>query len=359
MPIHPFIHRPDTLMRWTQETDPQQLQSLWNIADKVRRDTHGSGVHLRGIIEFSNRCIRCCSYCGINAENDRINRYVISAKALLINIKSIAQAGCQTVVLQSGEDPDLDEAWMADLIRFIKNNYNMAVTLSLGEKSPSTLEKWKQAGADRYLLKIETSNPELFRQHHPSGKQGFEHRINMLRTLQSLGYETGSGTIIGLPGQTFIDLVHDLQFLKDLGLDMIAMGPYQPLKKSAPCRDGNHTQNQVPNSALLTHICIALARVMNPSVHIPATAALAADQQRDTRWSSLSRGANVIMPNFTPQKYREMYAIYPSDLRNNALRGEDLVQNIKEHLMEMDRYAILNHSETVPATADEFASAGA
>ncbi len=348
-----------TLSKWIRETDPSRLQVLWDMADRTRAECHGSGIHLRGIVEFSNRCVRRCSYCGINAENDSIERYVMSAKALLLAIESIAKSGCQTVVIQSGEDPDLDEDWMAELITFIKNKYDLAVTLSLGEKPISALAKWKQAGADRYLLKIETSNPNLFKQHHPSGSQGFAQRVEMIKTLQGLGYETGSGTIIGLPGQTYRDLIHDLHFLKDLELDMIAMGPYQPLNKTCHAETMGLTEDQVPNSDLLTHVCLALVRLMNPGAHIPATAALAASQGHDSRWSSLNHGANVIMPNFTPHNFKELYAIYPSDLRSNSLDGEALVENISEQLNKMGRPAILNSAVTHPSTIDALSSLGA
>ena len=358
MSLNPALFNSESLLKWIQETDPEKLQILWDIADRTRFEHHGNDVHLRGIVEISNHCVRHCSYCGISADNVHLSRYIMSAKAILLSIEAIARSGCQTIVVQSGEHPGIDEDWIADLIKHIKARYDIAITLSLGEKSPSTLEKWKQAGADRYLLKMETSNPDLFQRHHPAGKQGFNNRLRVIKTLQELGYETGSGVILGLPGQTYDDLVNDLHFLQDLNLDMIAMGPYQPPAGTSEPAVLKRGANQVPNSDLLAHICIALTRLMNPKTHIPATAALAAHEHRDTRWASLTRGANVIMPNFTPKDFRQLYAIYPSSLRTNSLRGEDMVANIQEQLLEMGRSAKL-HPQYLNDKTSELSSAGA
>jgi len=258
----------------------------------------------------------------------------MSDQDILGTVQDIVTAGCQTVVLQSGEDPNLDVSWMADLIHQIKATHNISVTLSLGEKPVEAIETWKQAGADRYLLKFETSNPELFHHRHPSGKQGLSQRIEQIKTHGKLGYQSGSGFIVGLPGQSYSDLLNDLLLVQELQLDMIAMGPYQSINNGC---SSEFTKDQAPNSDLLTHICIALTRIMNPLAHIPATAALAAKKSTDTRWSSLNHGANVIMPNFTPLDFRELYSIYPSDLRSTAIRGHDLTSNIKNQLYEMGR----------------------
>lgn len=333
----PYLSR-DSILSWLQESDPEKLQRLWDLANSTRHNYVGDSVHLRGVLEFCNRCIRRCSYCGINADQERLLRYTLSDKGILITVRSIVNAGCQTIVLQSGENPNLDIDWMTRLIRTIKKNHSVAITLSLGEKPVHALKSWKVAGADRYLLKIETSNPRLFHQHHPSGIQGFSQRLNMLKTLQGLGYETGSGIIVGLPGQTFDDLADDLLLLQELNLNMIALGPYQPPLHE--CSQSHAPDNQAPTSDLLTHKCLALTRIMNPKINIPATAALAARRKADTRMTSLERGANVIMPNFTPPEYRELYSIYPSALRNNTLRGQDMVANIKDQLNKMGRSAV-------------------
>ena len=340
--LKPQSLNPKTILMWLKERDPNTLQSLWNLADMIRMEHMGDSVHLRGVVEFSNRCVRRCTYCGINAEQTDLLRYSMSGRGVLITARTIATSGCQTVVLQSGEDPNLSVAWMTDLIQQIKADYDLTVTLSLGEKPTEALEAWKRAGADRYLLKFETSNPELFHQRHSSGKHGLDQRLEQIRALKHLGYETGSGCIVGLPGQTYEDLVNDLLLQHELGLDMVAIGPYQPLNAES-CTS---TQlDQTPNSDLLTHICIALTRIMNPSAHIPATAALAASST-DSRWTSLNGGANVIMPNFTPLDFRQHYSIYPSDLRANSLSGQDLTSNIKDQLYEMGRPpALINQAK--------------
>ena len=165
-------------------------------------------------------------------------------------------------------------------------------------------------------------------------------RLNQIKNLKKLGYQTGSGCIVGLPGQTHKDLVNDLLLQKELGLDMVAIGPYQDLSGGSASRA---LTDQIPNSDLMAHKCIALTRIMNPTAHVPATAALAA-KDTDSRWASLCRGANVIMPNFTPLDYRQHYTIYPSDLRETPLTGKALTSNIKDQLYEIGRPPVLTTS---------------
>ncbi len=309
--------RSDEIIGLLRETDPRRLERLWDEADRVRREQVGDQVHLRGLIEFSNHCSRMCGYCGLRAGNALIERYRMSEDEIVAAAAEADRLGYGTVVLQSGEDPGLDAQWMCNLIEWIKRQTPLAVTLSLGECHERELAAWRQAGADRYLLRFETSNRRLFDEiHQPhsgklhSGKPS--DRVAILRTLARLGYEVGSGVMIGIPGQTFADLAADIELFAELDLDMIGVGPYiahphTPLGRAS--EDNN--LDQVPNSEQMTYKVMALARLLCPAANIPSTTALATLNRVDGRELGLARGANVIMPNVTPTRYRRLYEIYP------------------------------------------------
>ncbi len=226
-------------------------------------------------------------------------------------------------MLQSGEDPELTSERVAGLVRRIKADTPLAVTLSLGERDGEELAAWREAGADRYLLRFETSNRTLYERIHPprtrTGQGGRQeclpHRMVILATLARLGYEVGSGVMIGIPGQTFDDLADDIEWFSRLDLDMIGVGPYLPHPHTPladrdvwpPAPDGQ----QVPASEDITYRVIALARLVCPRANIPATTALATLNRHEGRELGLVRGANVLMPNLTPPKYRALYEIYP------------------------------------------------
>ena len=216
------------VLDWLTETDAAALAALWLRADDVRRRHVGDAVHLRGLVEFSNHCARQCGYCGIRAGNTAVRRYRMSTEEILGCARLARRLGYGTVVLQSGEDPGTTRAWLAGTVRRIKDETGLAVTLSAGERSEADLRAWHAAGADRYLLRFETSNPELFRRIHPPRRGRRSDRIALLRRLRDLGYEVGSGAMIGLPGQTFADLARDLALFRELDLDMIGVGPFLP-----------------------------------------------------------------------------------------------------------------------------------
>jgi biotin synthase len=212
--------------------------------------------------------------------------------------------------------------WMSLLVRMIKTETPLAVTLSLGERSKEELAAWRDAGADRYLLRFETSNRALYERIHPSRPGTCWDRLTILRKLKELGYEVGSGVMIGIPGQTYEDLARDIARFAELELDMIGSGPYlmhpdTPLG-SSDFRPVVLDGEQVPNSELMTYKVIALSRLVCPGANIPSTTALATLNRRSGRELGLVRGANVIMPNLTPPRYRVLYEIYP----NKACIGE-------------------------------------
>jgi len=279
-------------------------------------------VHLRGLIELSNCCVRLCTYCGLRAANQRLTRYRMNEAEVMACVGEAVGFGYGTVVLQAGEDPGLTREGVAQLVRRIKTETRLAVTLSLGEREVEELAAWREAGADRYLLRFETSNRELFDRIHPPRPGQRSNRIELLRTLRQLGYEVGSGVMIGIPGQTYDDLARDVEMFRTLDLDMIGVGPFlmhpeTPLGKAAgtprvPATLASATSEQVPGTELMTYKMIALARLACPRANIPSTTALATLNTANGRELGLVRGANVIMPNLTPPQYRIHYEIYPN-----------------------------------------------
>lgn len=274
---------------------------LMKLSDETRRRYLGDGVYLRGIVEFSNICDKHCAYCGISADNSAIERYHLNADEVLKAADHIASCGIKTAVLQAGETDSLDEDWLSDVIRKIKSSYDMAVTLSVGEKSTSTYKKWKDAGADRYLLKIETTNPDIYSDLHPG--MSLENRKKCLSDLKSLGYETGSGTLIGLPDQTSKDIAADIKYFYDNDFEMIGIGPFIPHANTP-------LQGAKAGDVSLVLRAIASTRIVMKTVNMPATTAIGS-MDRDYRDEALKWGANVLMPNFTPLPYKRLYEIYP------------------------------------------------
>ena len=310
----------NSLLNWLHEDDSAKLDILWRAADEMRKNHVGDAVHLRGLIEISNFCRRLCAYCGINADNHRVTRYRMTSDEIVASVKQAAQFRYGTVVLQAGEDYGLTKKSIEELIRRIKSEFDLAITLSLGERSVDELTAWRKAGADRYLLRFETSNTELFaRIHPPLPGSTNQNRIELLKRLRELGYEIGSGVIIGIPGQSYDDLVNDLELFRDLDLDMIGVGPFIPHPHTLLGRSENNpafnkfkSGEQVPNSELMTYKVVALSRLLCPRANIPSTTALATLNSTDGRELGLIRGANVLMPNLTPQQYRKHYEIYPN-----------------------------------------------
>jgi biotin synthase len=301
---------------------------LWRRADEARRAHVGDAVHLRGLVEISNYCVRQCAYCGLRAGNRSLPRYRMSGREIVSAARQAAAHGCGTVVLQAGEDPAITAAWMASLVRRLKADTPLAVTLSLGERAEAELAAWREAGADRYLLRFETSDRALYEAIHPGPGRKVVDRIGLLRRLRRLGYEVGGGIMVGLPGQTYASIANDIRLFRELDLDMIGIGPYIPhpetplgaaaggtlyrgLPSEGPDGSGSLPLAQVPNSEEMVYKVMALARLARPDANIPSTTALATINRRNGRELGLQRGANVLMPNVTPLKYRRYYQIYP------------------------------------------------
>jgi len=304
------------ILGWLRETDDTRLEELWARADAVRKGVVGDEVHLRGLLEISNYCVRQCGYCGLRSGNRSIERYRMPRTEIEECVRQAVTYGYGTVVMQAGEDYGITRDWLADIIRWIKRETPLAVTLSMGERPPEDLETWREAGADRYLLRFETSDPDLYEVIHPSLPGKPSDRIAILRTLKALGYETGSGVMIGIPGQTYQSLTVDIDLFRNLDLDMVGVGPYIS-HPATPVGDGSAVlpaapEDQVPNTELMVYKVVALTRLVCPEANIPSTTALATINKATGREQGLMRGANVVMPNLTPTKYRALYEIYPA-----------------------------------------------
>jgi biotin synthase len=318
------------ILRWLTETRSEALDDLWREADRVRRDHVGDEVHLRGLIEISNHCLRQCHYCGLRAGNRDVTRYRMSADEIVACAKQTRDFGYGTVVLQAGEDEGLTLDAVAQIVKRIKAEAAVAVTLSLGERTVDELRAWHEAGADRYLLRFETSNSDLFSRMHPPRGGRRPSRMSLLRQLGPLGYEVGSGVMIGIPGQSYEDLANDLELFRELDLDMIGVGPFIA-HPATPFGQAEATDaaDQAPASELMTYKMIALARLLCPDANIPSTTALATLNIAEGRELGLQRGANIVMPNMTPPAYRVHYEIYPakaciretSDMCNRCITG--------------------------------------
>jgi len=295
---------------------PKRDLELFRMADGVRRGRCGDGVHVRGIIEFSNHCCRNCLYCGLRRDNKSLIRYRIEESEIVDRARWIAAAGIRTIVLQSGDDLQYTRRVLCRIIERVKQNDDVAVTLSLGERPFDDYRDFRLAGADRYLLKHETANSELYRRLHPG--QTLEKRIQILEFLRRIGYQIGAGNIVGLPGQTHEDLYADILLLGDLDPDMLSVGLFIP-QRDTPL---SHTTPGDISTALRV---LALARIATRDSHMPVTTAIATADPERGLVRGLKAGANVIMPDCTPDPYREKYAIYDGKTQITLQRAKEAI----------------------------------
>lgn len=279
---------------------------ICNAADKVRQKYKGDSVHLRGLIEFSNICKCNCFYCGLRCENKNIDRYRLSKDEILNCVKKGVELGYKTIVLQSGEDSFFDLDKLLEIVKEIKK-YEIALTLSIGERSYEEYKELKLHGTDRYLIRIETTDKELYTNLHPN--MSFENRKECLYNLKELGYETGTGCLVGLPKQTLESLADDILFFKELNADMVGIGPFIP-------HPDTPLANTDRNNFELALKVMAITRLLLPDINIPATTAMET-LNPNGRIIALKSGANVVMPNITTTTYRKKYEIYPDKICTN------------------------------------------
>lgn len=296
-----------------QLQDPDACKKLQSAANRMLAQQVGTGVYYRGIIEFSNICIADCNYCGIRKSNKQVDRFELAKEEVLEAALWCAEQGYGSIVLQSGERRDERFiSFVEDVIREIKKQSisetlprGVGITLSIGEQSYETYKRLFLAGAHRYLLRIETTNRELFSKIHPSS-QRFEDRVACLTYLHNIGYQVGTGVMIGIPGQTVSMLAEDIEFFKRMDIDMIGMGPYITHPQAPLSSLGMMEKKELLQLALNM---IAVTRLYLRDVNIAATTALQAIEPRG-RELGLSYGANVTMPNLTPKQVRKNYTLY-------------------------------------------------
>jgi biotin synthase len=306
--------------------DQNEIDQLCSCANLIRKNYCGDEVHLRGIIEFSNYCYRNCLYCGLRNDNKILKRYRMTQEEIVQATKSLVECGIKTVVLQSGEDAFFTVDMIEDLICELKNRYAIAVTLSIGERPYEHYERWFKAGADRYLLKHETIDPKLYSKLHPDMK--YSNRINCLETLRSIGYQVGSGNIIGLPEQSLQTIADDILFLKKMNIDMAGIGPFIP-------HPNTPLSKHPVGDAQLVFKTLAVTRIVLKDTHLPVTTSLQV-LDSDGLENGLRCGANVIMPNFTPSPFREFYEIYP-EKNAKIFSAKNTVFKIKERVKKIGR----------------------
>jgi len=316
-------------------SDKAAIKELYEHADQVKEDYMGKIIHVRAILEFSNHCCRNCLYCGIRKSNEKIKRYRIEPDEIIKYALKAEDLGFKTLILQSGEDYYYTAEMLEKIIRTIKNNTSLKLTLSIGERTWIEYEKLKLAGTDRFLLKHETSDPLLYRQLHPDMK--YSNRIKCLRDLKSLGYQTGSGIMVGLPGQTLESIANDILLFKTLDIDMIGIGPYIPHPDTPLAskfeRSGGYFIPAIGHFDLeeLIYKVIAITRIVTKKTHLPATTGFNVLSDNDIREKALQRGANVIMLNITDSDLREFYEIYPAKKELAAKNAETLQGLAEKH----------------------------
>jgi biotin synthase len=294
------------------QSEGEERTLLFRKSAEVKEKYIGKKVWFRGLIEFSNICSKDCLYCGIRKGNTNLTRYNLSDEEILAAARFAYTNRYGSIALQSGE---LESPFVAkrieNLLHKIKelSDGELGVTLSVGEQEPEVYRKWYDAGAHRYLLRVEATNQSLYKKIHPNdSKHDFNHRLDCLKSLQDIGYQTGTGVMIGLPFQTLDDLASDLLFMKDFNIDMCGMGPYI---EHADTPLIEHSQGLMPLKERfdLTLKMIAIIRIMMRDINIVAATALQAIDAIG-REKAVKIGANILMPNITPGKYRDSYKLY-------------------------------------------------
>lgn len=304
-----------------QDTDT--LLYLQQQAREVTLAHFGNAIFIRGLIEVSNRCRNNCYYCGIRKGNPAIARYALSRESILDCCREGYALGFRTFVMQGGEDMALTDGWIEETVAAIRNEFpDCAITLSLGEKSREAYERFFRAGANRYLLRHETHNEQHYRLLHP-GEMSLKHRLQCLQWLKEIGYQTGTGIMVGSPGQTLAHLVEDLLFIEQFRPKMIGIGPFIP-------HHDTPFATQAAGSVEMTIKLLSLFRLMHPSALIPSTTALAT-LSPDGREKGILAGANVVMPNLSPREQREKYALYDNKAAFSAEAAEGL-RNLAQRL---------------------------
>lgn len=299
-----------------ENDSPETASKLADEADALRRQYYGDEVYIRGLIEFSNYCKNNCYYCGIRGGNTEAVRYRLTKDEILSCCQEGYDLGFRTFVLQSGEDPYFTDEKICEIVAAVRHEHpDCAITLSIGEKSRESYQAYFDAGANRYLLRHETATEEHYQKLHPKEMSASD-RKRCLFDLKEIGYQVGSGFMVGSPYQTTEHLIQDLRFLQKLEPDMIGIGPYISHGETpfAGCENGTLTQ---------TLRLVSILRLMFPYALIPATTALGTIHPRG-RELGLKAGANVVMPNLSPTRVRKLYDLY----ENKISTGEEAAESV-------------------------------
>lgn len=296
----------DQLKTLLAATDDEAVSYLFSRALETCRSVYGNAVFMRGLIELSNHCKNDCLYCGIRRSHTSVTRYRLTKEQVLECCSTGHGLGFRTFVLQGGEDGWYTDAVMVDIVASIRSQYpDCAITLSLGERSRESYQRLFDAGANRYLLRHETANAAHYASLHPA-EMSFDNRMRCLQELKEIGYQVGCGFMVGSPGQTPETLFEDLQFIRRFEPQMVGIGPFIPAS-------GTPFENEPAGSVETTLRLLAIIRLMNPRVLLPATTALGTMHPRG-RERGILAGANVVMPNLSPKDHRKDYALYDNKL---------------------------------------------
>ncbi len=298
-------------------------KEIFSSANRLKEKIFGKEIYIRGIVEFSNVCREKCLYCGLRAPNKKLKRYRLKKEEILEAVELVEKSETKTVVLQSGDDFYYKKEFISDLIKEIKKRFDLAITLSLGERKEDELKEWRDSGAERYLLKVETFNEKLYSHIRPG--KSLSSRLRIIDTLFKLGYEVGSGIIVGLPQMTDEILGEDLLKLSEYNFHMLAVGPFIP-------NENTPFGKEKMGNPLKSLRAIAILRLLNPYSNIPSTSALGVID-RNLRIEGLKVGANVIMPSFTPKRVRVLYNIYPGKNETEDSVLEE-IEEIKKQLLK-------------------------
>ncbi|MBR4229163.1 MAG: [Bacteroidales bacterium] len=321
-------------------SDPTAIDSLFDEACRLRDEAYGRKVFMRGLIEISNHCKNDCLYCGIRRSNT-CHRYRLTKEQILDCCRQGHALGFRTFVLQGGEDGWMTDEVVCDIVSAIRREYpDCAITLSLGERGKESFRRLREAGADRYLLRHETADSDHYSRLHPA-EMSFDHRMQCLHDLRELGYQVGCGFMVGSPFQTIDTLKKDIAFIADFRPEMVGIGPFIPA-------DGTPFEHEKAGSVELTLRLLAIIRITLPHVLLPATSALGTMHPKG-RELAIRAGANVVMPNLSPQDTRALYSIYNNKLSTGSEAAEsaaDIRARMKAIGMDVpvDRGDFLTHN---------------
>ena len=316
--------------------NPESADRLASLARQAARQVYGNRVFVRGLVEISNICKNDCLYCGIRRSNRACDRYRLTAEQILACADEGHRLGFRTIVMQGGEDGSFTDEVLCAIVRAIKRAHpDVAVTLSMGERSRESYQRLFDAGADRYLLRHETATKAHYERLHPAA-MSFDNRMRCLQDLHEIGYQTGCGFMVGSPFQTTADLARDLKFIEQFHPEMCGIGPFIPHKDTA-------FRDEPAGTVELTCYLLSILRLIQPNLLLPATTALGTIDPAGREKGILS-GANVVMPNLSPANVREKYMLYDNKLSSGAEAAQNL-QDLKDRMAAIGYEVVIDRGD--------------